>query len=149
MHIHGRTDGNGGVGSIGLTHRQGFSGAELHYAVQVSAQVHQMPDLALVAVGQGTWRSQAQVDFFRAYANDHLLRQRPLGPLLRGASQYLQSAGGGYLHLGWRGLMAAARQQISLANKVGDKGRAGLVVDFTGGADLLNLAVVHHRNAIG
>ena len=42
-----------------------------------------------------------------------------------------------------------AFQQIDVADEVGDVARVGLLVDFGRRADLDDLAVVHHRDAVG
>ncbi|MNC55081.1 hypothetical protein D3C75_1045920 [compost metagenome] len=41
------------------------------------------------------------------------------------------------------------RQPVALADELGNERRGRLIVDFLRGGVLLDLAVVHHRNAVG
>ena len=51
--------------------------------------------------------------------------------------------------LGMGGAVAHKRQPVALPHKLGNERRGRLVVDFLRGGVLLDLAVVHHRNAVG
>ncbi|MNO59880.1 hypothetical protein D3C76_504770 [compost metagenome] len=76
-----------------------------------------------------------------------------LRPAEQPAAAGSRRAGGqAHAHATDLGLVVTAalkRQPVTLAHELGHKGRGGLVVDFLRRGVLLDLAVVHHRDAVG